>query len=315
MNYLNNTLYKGLIIAMLKKIIPQELIEIILDNVNLNNLFEIRLRVNSPIVINVCGQYKELKNIYTNKTIYADKRLIDYIVLKATDMSLYCYEDQLRSSFITMEGGIRIGVAGEVVFDNERIKTVKNFVGLNIRIPHEVKNCSSSVLKHVVDEYGVKSSLIISPPGAGKTTMLRDLSRQMSNFNKILNVLIVDERYELSACTNGKICMDVGKYSDIVSGANKKYCFAEGVRSMKPDVIVTDEIATVEDALAVENAVLSGVKVIASAHAYNHLELTKKKQFENLYKNRIFDRFIVLSERLGVGTIEGVFDCNFNRLQ
>jgi stage III sporulation protein AA len=296
---------------MLSSILPPELFQIIEGLSPIENIYEIRIRFNSPIVINICGEFQVLRNnLNNNKVVYADNRLIDYIICKATDSSLYSFNNQIKQGFVTVSGGIRIGITGEVVVsDDEKIKTIKNFSSLCIRIPHEIINCASTAMSFILGKT-IKNTLLISPPGAGKTTFLRDIARSLSNSNKLINTLVIDERFEIGASIDGLATMDIGSYTDILSGSSKAYGFKEGIRTMRPDVIICDELATKEDIEAVKIAINSGVKVIASAHSNSHIELRKKSEFETLFNDKVFERYIVLSTKNGMGTYEGIFDEN-----
>lgn len=300
---------------MLSSILPPELFQLVEHTSPIENIYEIRVRFNSPIMLNIGGEYRPLKNVLAgNKVIYADSRLIDYIISKATDSSLYSYNNQIKQGFVTVSGGIRVGVTGEAVIgDNENIKTIKNFSSLCIRIPHEIKNCAATAMNFILGN-NIKNTLIISPPGAGKTTFLRDIARTLSDNSKYFNTLIIDERFEIAASINGLPTMDIGCYSDIISGSSKSFGFKEGIRTMRPDIIICDELATKEDVDSVKLAINSGVKVIASAHSSSHNELRKKPEFLSIFTERVFDRYIVLSTRNGMGTYEGVFDENCNPL-
>ena len=297
---------------MLQKILPQELFDIIKRNVLVSDLYELRIRNSCPITFSTSRGYAVLKNPSDNKSVFADKSLIDFIVCKATDSSMYAFSNQLKQGFVSISGGVRIGISGEVVYgENGEIKTIKNYQGLVIRIPHEVRNCSSNIMNHIFNNGKVLNTLIVAPPAGGKTTFIRDIARNLSSFPQILNLLIVDERYELSGSINGKSAFDVGFFSDVISGSSKAYGFYEGIRTMRPDVILCDEISTREDIDALSFASNSGVSVIASTHARNCRELARKNIFSDVLKHKCFDRFIELSCRNGAGTIENVYDENF----
>ncbi len=294
---------------MLAKIIPAELLNMITANYDLEFIYEIRIRRNMPICINVAGKYFELRSQRDKKIVFADKRLIDYILLKATDSSLYCYNNQLKNCFIASVGGLRIGVCGEVVYDdNKSIKTIKNISSLNIRIPHEVVNCSKPIQKFIMNENGINNCLIISPPCCGKTTFIRDIARIIGSSGKVLNTLIIDERFEICAGNNGEQSLNVGLYADCMSGSSKNLAFTEGVRSLRPDVIICDELAKKEDVDAVKLAINSGVKVIATAHSDSFMNFRRRTYFKELINEQYIDFYIFLSMRNGAGTIDAVFN-------
>jgi len=296
---------------MVRTILP-ELIVNALANLNMENVYEIRIRRNSPVVINYLGKNKVLTT-NSGEKIFASNNLIESIIKKATEYSLYAYNNQIKQGFITARGGIRIGIAGESVnSDNFMPTTIKNIHSLNIRIPHEVMNCSILAFKFIYSqEFGLKNTLIIAPPGAGKTTFLRDIARNLSiNNEKIYNTLVVDERFEICSTLNGEPMLNVGEYTDIISGAGKMFAFTNAIRAMKPDVIITDELMGIEDSMACIRAIRSGVKIIASVHGNNFRELIDKPEYKELLNGGYFERIVVLSSKGGPGKIEGIFDEN-----
>lgn len=298
---------------MLTELLP-DVISVAISNVLISNINEIRLRVNKPVIINIKG-----KNFYLShygasadysSAIICEKELIDEILLKASNNSLYTINDQLINGYVTVSGGVRIGVAGDVVINDGQIKTIKNIKSLNIRIPHDVKNCSLNLYSLLVENGKVKNTLILSPPGAGKTTFIRDFAYQLGKRESALNLLIVDERNEISGTSSYDEGLEIGDSTDVYTNCSKEFAFENGIRSMKPDVIITDEINLNNDIIAIENAVTSGVVVVATVHASNINDLKLKKSFSSLLSNKLFERFVVLSSNRGPGTIEGVFNEN-----
>ncbi len=280
-----------------------------LEFLQIEYLQELRLRVGKPSVIKYCGK-KWLGECGISQdecdVIIADAKELADIVYKACECSVYAHNDQLRSGFVTT-GGIRIGICGRVVTQGEQITTLKEFSSLNIRFPHQVKDCSLKVVSYLIDDASICSTLVISPPGGGKTTFLRDLARILSVRNIASNVLILDERDEFGCMQQGKCQLDVGN-ADIYSGVSKEWGLINGIRALAPEVIVLDEIITRGDVTAIKYAIGSGVKVMASAHSTDWEELSSKPILKEVLDSKIFDRIVVLSQRNGVGTIESVLD-------
>ncbi|MBE5745855.1 MAG: stage III sporulation protein AA [Clostridiales bacterium] len=303
---------------MLENILPTSIYEILEKHLNYSKIYELRLRLDKPIVVNYSSKFyylslEGLTNLEEN-AIIGTKHLIDSIVLKASNYSIYSINEDIKRGYITLNNGIRIGLAGEVVSENELVKTIKDFNGLNIRIPHEIKNCSLNILNYIVDNGQVFNTLIISSPCGGKTTFIRDICYQISNKNYPLNLLLLDERNEISATYKGKNTMNIGKFTDVIVYGNKKLGFENGIRSMSPNVIITDEIANKEDVDAINYAVNCGVSIVATTHAKDLEDIKAKKLFADVLYKKIFKRYIVLSQKNGAGTIEGVFDENLIRL-
>lgn len=298
----------------MNRLLPKWLFDYISNNYLLDYIFEIRVRLNSPIMINYRGNYEFLKEKvnFENKFVYANRELINYIVTVATKQSIYAYNDEIKHCYIQAGAGIRIGICGTVVYDNRKVMTIKNISSLNIRIAHEVKNCSKKVIDFIYINGFVKNTLIISPPGCGKTTLIRDIIQKLSNEKNVKNILVIDERYEIAG--GYPIELDVGKTTDIMSGSEKSFAFNEALKTMSPSVIATDEISSKQDIESVCNAIMSGVKVIASVHASGVTDLKMKQYFSEIIGCGYFERYIVLSKRDGVGTIEGVFDENLKVL-
>lgn len=300
---------------MLYNLLPDWLVAIIKENFVFDYIYEIRLRVNKPITICYKGNYQTLleKQDYKVMPICASRELVDYVLSVATKQSLYAFNDQIKHCYITTDDGIRIGVCGSVVTNNEKVSTIKNITSLNIRVSHMVLNCSENVINFIFSGGKVKNTLIISPPGAGKTTLIRDIALKLSNEKNVKNILIVDERYEIAGGTlNSRL--DVGNFVDVISGSDKWYAFSEAVKTMTPSVIITDEVSKNEDIDSIKQAIKSGVKVIATAHADSINDLKYKKYFSDILGDKYFERFVVLSKRCGVGTVEGIFDENLRCL-
>ena len=296
--------------------LPDDL-NIVFDKISSEYINEIRLRINSPIVVNIKGVNKFLCNdgITNNKSnaLICFSSTIQTILQKVSNNCLYSINDQLINGYITLNNGVRIGVCGEVVYVNNQIKTIKNITSLNIRIPHLIKNCSLKCYLNLINNSQVLNTLILSPAGAGKTTFIRDFTQQLVERINGINILVVDERGEICSVSNGGENYLTNNV-DVYSNCSKEFGFENGIRSMKPDVIVTDELNFSTDSKIIENAITCGCSVVASIHANNIIDLKSKPEFLNLLNKKLFKRFVVLSSNDGPGTLEGVFDENLNRV-
>lgn len=299
---------------MLDKILPNDIYKILKYKVNLNSINEIRMRADKPIVLQIGGKRIFLgENGVTSNikdAIYASKIMVEDVIFRASECSLYSVNEQIKKGFIVTEGGIRLGLGGDIIEENGQIKTMTNYSSVNIRLPHEVRNCSLSTFDYLVNVNGVMNTLVVSPPGAGKTTFLRDFIYQLSERNYAYNVLVLDERGELDIGQKGCI----GSFSDKISFARKTIGFENGIRSLSPNIIVTDELGQKEDIDAILYSINSGVKIFASIHSDSLENLSKKPFFKPILAEKVFQRYVLLSMRNGPGTVEGVYNENFSRV-
>lgn len=265
-----------------------------LKHVNSVYVYEIRLRENKPVTVNYRGVYRYLGQCgiteHKEKALICRGEDIADCVYRAGQYSVYSVEEQIKQGFLTAAGGVRLGLAGEYVFDKGQPLALRNFNALCIRIPHEIFGCGEDIYRYCMSDK-VYSTLIVSPPGLGKTTILRDLARIISEKTRV-NILICDERGEISLGNFGESC-------DVVKFADKSTAFYAGIRAMRPDIMITDELSEA-DCAPLKKAVSSGIKVIASAH------FSDIKQIGGHFLE-IFDRFVVLNESK-IGQIKGIYD-------
>lgn len=279
----------------LYRLIPDEYAAPIRSRLCYDRLCEVRVINGAPVRVCYDGAYYFLCKTGLTKdksaAIVATSRDAEGIVMRACEHSLYTVTDTLKRGYVAVAGGLRLGVCGSGVTTGGELSAVKNFVSVNIRIPHEVKDCAAGLCAKVL-QGGINNTLIVSPPGAGKTTILRDLCRQLSE--RGLCVLLCDEKYEIASVVNGVPSLDVGCCTDVISGIDKRRVFEMGIAHMRPDVIIADELFG-SDLEAVRRASACGVSVIATVHAKNTADLLKKSEFEQAAKDGSFALFAVLS--------------------
>lgn len=213
--------------------------------------------------------------------------------------SIYAYEEQLRMGYLTLRGGHRVGVAGEVALQQGRIVRLQHIYFLNIRIAHEKKGCAQPLVNAVRDANGIYNTLILSPPGVGKTTYLRDAIRILSEGDAGhagMKVGVVDERSELGAGYLGIPQNDLGPRTDVLEGAGKSEGIYMLLRSMSPQVIAVDELGAKDDFEAVTRAFHSGCRLIGTLHGETIDSLQHICGFFNWSGKGEIGRFVVLEK-------------------
>jgi len=280
---------------------------------------EIRLRIDQPLMIygdNRDYFVSRLGEVHTEaiNSHRVSRKNIENTMQFISNYSIYAVEEELRRGYITIQGGHRVGIVGRVLHDNNGVRTIKEFSGLNIRISREKKGIATSLLSYLVNSKGeFLNTLIVSPPQCGKTTLLRDIIRSLSEGRKEINfrgvkVGVVDERSEIGACYLGAPQNDLGPRTDILDGCPKAEGIMMLVRAMSPQVIATDEIGRREDSSAIEEALMAGIRFITTVHGKSLEDVYSKPVIGELVKAKIFDRIIILSNRPEVGTIEKIID-------
>lgn len=292
------------------ELLPEELKKELSSFNSKSGINEIRLRVgrNATVVTS--------NTEYITKYIVSVRDLLNILVIVSKN-SLYAIQNDINNGFVTIKGGHRIGICGEVVVVDSKIHNIKNINSMNIRVARQIFGASDKILPHIIKEKKLQNTLIISPPGAGKTTMLRDAIRQISNGVEYLefkgvNVGLIDERGEIAAVNEGIPFLDVGKRTDILSNVEKSIGIQMVLRSMGVSVIATDEIGSKKDIEATEYALLSGVKMLFTMHGNSLKDVMRKDDMASIIRNKVFDIVVILSNKNGVGTIEDIIEFNKN---
>ncbi len=275
-----------------------------LKNVDVSDIYEIRLRKGFPVVLNGIKGRSYLgaggKTILRERAIVCNEDDIDFVIGAITERSLYAYNEEIRQGYVTAKNGVRVGVCGECVFEEGQIVTIKNFSSLNIRIPREISGCSDDIFNKIFSD-GIKNTLIIAPPSRGKTTVLKDIVRKLDALYGY-SIFIMDERGEFATIDGENI--DKTVYSD------KSFAFNYGLRSMSPEIAVTDELCGERDFACAKAAADSGVKIIASIHGESINDVLSK----SFFIKGVFQRYAVIKGRDLFIPKDLIYDEGFNLL-
>ncbi len=301
-----------------------------IQNINTNLLYEMRLRVNQPVVISYAGRYIYLTNTGTslnaNMAIVATLQDIEECIYKASDYSIYAVTEQIQQGFITAKFGERIGLAGAYVYEGKQLQNIREITSLNIRVPHAVVGAADGIMQACLYTQGnrgegekkgnnleeIPNILLCSSAGCGKTTILRDLAKQLSTLG-IFNILLSDERNEITAIHCGQ-ALELGCGIDVIRYAKKEDALQLGLRAMRPDIIITDEIVTREEVATLLQTYYSGVKIISTLHATSMDDLQNMPMLMPALQDKLFDYYVFLKSG-SIGQIATIYDKNFQLVQ
>lgn len=280
------------------------------EGLDFEKVQEIRMRIGKPLILVYDNEERLLPSgepagyLITKEEI---RETLEYI----SHYSLYAYEHEMRQGFITIEGGHRVGVMGKAILEGNKVKNLQYISSVNIRMSHEILGCADKVLPYITNNRQVCHTLVISPPCCGKTTLIRDLIRQISDGNRYVKgctVGVVDERSEIGGCYLGVAQNQLGMRTDVLDCCPKAEGMIMLIRSMAPQVIAVDEIGSPEDVHAIEYAMQCGCKMIASVHGLSMAEAADKPVLGRMIRERRFERYIILGNEKRPGEVREVYD-------
>lgn len=257
---------------------------------------EIRIRVQQPLLL--CG-----RSSFAVPGFLPGAEDMERLLLAFCDQALYACEEQLRQGYLTLRGGHRAGVCGHILAENGRAVRLHGIQGISLRIARQMP-CDSRVMNVIAPSGRLRSVLVVSPPGGGKTTLLREAARQLSV--RGIQVALADERGELAACVEGVPQLDVGPCTDVMDNLPKAEAIGMMLRAMSPQVLVSDEIGNAQDAEALLDVQRCGVKVLCSAHGASYAEVQARSCVRQLLRESVFDRVLLLGRE--PGRIAAVYD-------
>lgn len=305
------------------KIFSKEIRKILgLVQVDFENVQEIRLRVHAPLLMVYQNHEYYISPSGTLSKYVEDAYIVSKNELRETmeymsNYSLYAFEEEMKQGFITIQGGHRIGIAGKTIIDDSGIRTMKFISFINVRLSHQVKGCATPILPFLYNKGEILHTLIISPPRCGKTTLLRDMIRQISNGNENasgMTVGVIDERSEIGACYQGVPQNELGIRTDILDCCPKANGMMMLIRTMSPRVIAVDEIGSREELDAIEYVMNCGCKLIATVHGSSIEDIKQKPVLRKLVQEKIFERYIILNNKGRIGNIHQIYDSRGNQL-
>lgn len=276
------------------ELIPEE-IQRKAEGFPLEKAEEIRLRCGKPPYVLVEGEERLLCKLSV------DRLMLERVMERATGASLHAVGQALREGYLSYRG-IRVGICGMAVVNNGHLETVHNITSVSIRIPKACLGIGEILIRQLYPEHVFSNTILLSPPGGGKTTTLRDLIRCLSQEG--YRVSVVDERNEISATDGTEPAFDLGAHTDVMVGAPKEAAVAMLLRAMNPQILAMDEISTEHDCELVRRIVGCGVGLLATAHAAGLDDLKRRPSYRSLLRESIFTQAVVIQQSAGVRSFQ-----------
>lgn len=285
--------------------LPQEIAEALtnVDETVLNKVTEIRIRRLKKVVLVVrnssyfVDSNGDLYDFPSSTSLKVGEELFDKIFYSLCDYSVYNNMDSLINGYITLKCGARVGVTGTAVIKDGCVCSVKDISSLNIRVPNQVTGCSLPLLNFLYIN-SFPSIIVAGEPNSGKTTLLRDMTRELSGGfnNKYCKITVVDERNEICGKCNDSFTMELGENTDVITGYPKSKAIENAIRTMSPELIVCDEISTVAELEAIKDGFSAGVSFALSIHCRDFEDLVNKPIVKALLEVKEFSYIVLLNE-------------------
>lgn len=287
------------------------------------NIEEIRIRNARPLSVYSNGSDYFVSNTgkVTNglhNVFIVNKSHINNTFQLISNYSVYAYREEIKSGYITIKGGHRVGIGGKVIYGSDGLETIRDISSLNIRVGREKIGVSDKIVPYLLEDKNIFcNTLIISPPQCGKTTLLRDMVRNLSDgvFSKKsegFKISVIDERSEIAGMYKSFPQKNIGIRTDVLDGCLKSDGIMMAIRSMSPEIIAVDEIGGKRDVETIQEALRAGIKLIATAHGNSLSEVMGKPSMKVLLDDGVFERYIILDRSNGVGTIRDIIDGKTN---
>lgn len=262
---------------------------------------ELRFRIGKPIFCYIDG--KEQKVYFHGTPVILSKEQMKQLVYHICQYSVYAYEEERKQGYITIKGGHRIGLSGQYITEAGVQRGIRNISGINFRVSHEKKGIATQLLPWCYNKKKAYSMMIISPPGLGKTTLLRELIRNLSNgcaYGDGMNVAVIDERSEIGGSFQGIMQNDLGDRTDCLDGVSKRVGIEMAVRALAPQMLAVDEIGDEKEDEILLEALHCGVKLLLTIHGNNLWDIQQRKLGSKLFQEHVIGRYIE------IGMVDGL---------